>query len=215
MTDNWFKADSQKMVGKVTGLSLVPCSIKIDDVETIEDRFVIEVDDLSGRRADPYTYRFKPSKHRNSKWQRWLAAARKTAGVHIESEDDIVGQYALFSFNTYEWGEQFSAENVPDIVQLFESEDDAIAYMDENGIWRAGADEDGEQDYLRDLILLGIDGLQHDAFVTKVLLDPEYADVNANTEIRKQVISGDYFVPFIQDGTLTIDENGAYHYNAE
>lgn len=218
LPDQYWHPPAPKFFGKITEISLRKTSFQ----DELQDRIVVEMEDLSGTREGPRLAFFGPSNRKNSKWGRWLTALREL-GVEPDRTGEVIGLCFQFELQDWEFGGDFVATDVPVPVRLLPDEESAREEARQEARERGlevpseqpeeaptEGQESGEEVWFRDLVIDGLDGHTYEDFLETVTSDP---DVASNPELLSRLADPDrrYVAELIEEGHLEKDEDGVYH----
>lgn len=201
--DTFFEEEPDRLVIKTNDLKMLPVTLTIGNEEQTRDMIVLESDDLTGRFVDGYSYRFSPSRKRNSKWQMWLRECSKNLGRSLDKPKDIVGRFYEVQLEVWSWGEGMES-TVPVIVKEFSNEEEAKKRATEISGGAATTSTSAEMEYVVDLL----DGKTYNEALQVVVADP---NVSQDQELVAQIVSREYMNDLIDRELLEIDEDGVYH----
>lgn len=200
--NSYFQEEPDLLVLKVNALKILPVTLRIDNNEETRDMIVMEADDLTGRFVNGYSYRFSPSRKRNSKWQMWLRKCSNELGRRIQSEKDLVGRYFEVKLEEWTWGEGMSSI-VPVIVAEYTEEEAKRRAKEISGRVAPTATND-EMERIVELL----DGKTYNQVIQAVVADPE---ISKNEELVSQIVSKEYMDQLIDAEMLEVDADGVYH----
>jgi hypothetical protein len=220
--NDYFSVQRERIVGRITGLGIAPVTLTRDNQAETVNRFVLSVDDFTHRFVKGYTFSgFTPSRHARSKWQMWLADFTKNTGIVPKSTEDMVGLIVEIEFREYKWesrdrAEPFVARDVPVIIRVFDSEEEANEYVVVAGLLRGGqagetgAEEGGQASYLRNLCAAYLDGRTYDDFLVTA---GEVEDLAENPDLMAALYDPNraYVAQLVKDGLVSVDAAGIYH----
>jgi len=200
--DSYFEEEPDRLVIKVKDLKILPVSFRTDDGEETRDMIVLEADDLTGRFVDGYSYRFTPSRKRNSKWQMWLQRCAKELKRPFNKAKDIAGRYYEVEIETWSWGEGMESQ-VPVLVAELTEEQAKKRAQEISGSVAPTATND-EMEYVVSLL----DGKTYNQAVQAVVTDPE---LSKNEDLVQQIVSKEYMDFLIEAEMLELGSDGVYH----
>ena len=205
--NQYFQEEPDQLVIKVTGLNVMPVTLKISGEDVVQEMIVLESDDFTGRFPNgQYSYRFKPSRNKNSKWQMWLKKCREQLGIKIEKDTDIIGRYFLVNLVEWKWSDEMKA-TVPELVRELKGEAEARNIAAEINSTVGGQDDELEFS-IADRVAELADGHIQNDILQSALAVPEIAQDN---NLLQGIVSGVYLQTLVDAGMLSRDEQGVYH----
>jgi hypothetical protein len=198
--------DGDKFIGKLSSIHTTQLEIEGE----MEDRLVIEIEDLSGTREEPHLIFCSISNRKNSKWGRWRSYLYDL-GFEPTSTEEVLGYCFEFDRVDFDFGGDYVSQDVPVPVRYIPNEEDAVREAKEmvgaDSKSTGGVDSQDAKD--KQVVLDTIDGLTYQEFLSKVTQNPE---VTSNAELLSKLADPNQKLVerMVENGELQKSEDGTY-----